>query len=193
MSSTRNESRTKPWPKTTCRNAGSPWASSRSASHGASTSSTTPSRGYPFGPIRDDLLDRRPVSRADARGFKPFLITRIGVRGNPQPPQPQHVMQMPVLLGPSRASSRCVVVRQELLMKPGRQDTQDLDRVVRVVVIHGLRRHTTIIAHRRRIRGNTLRTAHLVHGQRHACRDDREHRARLGEQMWRRAEPRGRA
>ena len=51
--------------------------------------------------------------------------------GRGQPPQPQHVVQLPVsayLAGCPRG--RTVVLAQELVMKPRGQYTQDLDRVV---------------------------------------------------------------
>ena len=52
-------------------------------------------------------------------------------------------MQLPVsadLTG--RASGRPVVLAEELVMKPDRQQAQDLDRVVGIQLVHGLSAHT---------------------------------------------------
>ncbi|MGO9783594.1 MAG: hypothetical protein ACLPKE_01400 [Streptosporangiaceae bacterium] len=54
---------------------------------------------------------------------------------------------MPVLLRPPGARDGSVILGQELLMEPGRQDAEDFHRVVRVMVIRWLRRRVTIIFH----------------------------------------------
>ena len=60
-----------------------------------------------------------------------------------QPPQPQYVVQLPVsadLAG--RPRGRPVVLAQELVMKPYRQHSQDLDRVVGIKLVYRLTAHT---------------------------------------------------
>jgi len=52
-------------------------------------------------------------------------------------------MQLVVLLGPPSARSGRVIVRQELLVVAAGQDTHDLHRVVRIVILHRLRAHVT--------------------------------------------------
>lgn len=65
--------------------------------------------------------------------------------GRGQPPQPQHVVQLPVsayLTG--RPRGRPVVLAQELVMKPCGQYTQDLDRVVGINLMYRLSAHTPV-------------------------------------------------
>jgi hypothetical protein len=72
----------------------------------------------------------------------PGLITRIGERDRAEPPQPQQLVQLPVLLGPPGIRHGGVILGQELLVEPSRQPPKDLHRVVRVTVIDRQRRHT---------------------------------------------------
>jgi hypothetical protein len=66
---------------------------------------------------------------------------RIGSRD--QPPAPQQIVQLPVSVHlPGRLRRRLVILSQELIMEPLRQDTQDVDRVIRVGLVHRLRAHT---------------------------------------------------
>ena len=53
------------------------------------------------------------------------------------------MMQLPVLLGPPSICHGRVIIRQELLVKPTRQDSKNLHWVIRIVVIDRLRCHSS--------------------------------------------------
>jgi hypothetical protein len=89
-------------------------------------------------------------------GRQPGLEPWVRVGGGAQTPQPEQVMKLPVVLRPSGASRGGVVLGQELLMELGRQDAQDLNRIIRVFVVHRLGRHAPIIPHPGQEYGGTL-------------------------------------
>ena len=99
-----------------------------------------------LGPAGNNLLDRcgafhAPRTYGVAHVLEHGFISGLGVRDSAQPPQPQQVVQLPVLLRSPGTIHRDLVLRQELLMKPGRQNMQDLNRVIRAVLVQRLRTH----------------------------------------------------
>jgi hypothetical protein len=65
---------------------------------------------------------------------------RVGLSHRGQPPQPQHIMQLPV---PAYLPGRTVIFAQELIMEPCRKYPQDLYRIIRIRLMHWLRTHIT--------------------------------------------------
>jgi hypothetical protein len=104
------------------------------------------------GPAWHDLLDGRALAPPGGyrirNGREPGGESRIGVGGSAQPPQPQQMMQLVLVLWPPGAGHGSVVLSQELLMERGGQDAQDLDRVVRVILSRRLCRHLCILSQR---------------------------------------------
>jgi hypothetical protein len=78
-------------------------------------------------------------------GLQSGLIAWIGAGGGAQPPQPQQVMQLAVVLWAAGVRYRGVVLGEKLLVEPAGLDAQDLDRVVRVVLMRRLCRHASIL------------------------------------------------
>jgi len=58
------------------------------------------------------------------------------------------VVQLAVVLRAAGVRYRGVVLGEELLVEPAGQDSQDLDRVVRVVFMHRLCSHASILPQR---------------------------------------------
>jgi hypothetical protein len=58
------------------------------------------------------------------------------------------MVKLAVVLRPPGTRYCSVVLSEELLVVPARQDSQDLDRVVRVVFMHRLCSHASILPQR---------------------------------------------
>lgn len=103
----------------------------------------------PIGPVRQDLLNGRPSSAPGMyrvlNGRQPGGEPRIGVRRCAQPPQPQQMMKLAVVLWPPGTRHGSVILSQELIMELCGQDAHDLDRVIRVIFTCRLCRHLSIV------------------------------------------------
>jgi hypothetical protein len=70
------------------------------------------------------------------RGRQPLFIPRTRVSDGPQPPQSQQLLQLTELLRTPRPFHGGCVLSQELRMVTLRQHGEDLDRVIRIVIIN---------------------------------------------------------
>jgi hypothetical protein len=69
-------------------------------------------------------------------GSQPLLIPWTGVSDGPQPPQSQQLLKPAELLQTPRPFHGGCVLSQELRMVALRQHAEDLDRVIRIMIIN---------------------------------------------------------
>ena len=77
-------------------------------------------------------------------GRQPLLIPGTGISDRPQPPRPQQFLQLTELLRPQRTLHRSRVLSQELRVITPRKHAEDLDRVIRIVLINRMRSHSPL-------------------------------------------------
>lgn len=100
------------------------------------------------GPARHGVLDRRRPLKAPGldrfpHGHQAPRESGIGMSGRSQPPQPQHIEQLPIPAHlPGRPGCRSVIIAQELVTEAGRQHTQDLHRIIWIRLMHRLGTHS---------------------------------------------------
>jgi hypothetical protein len=73
--------------------------------------------------------------------YQPLAVARAGVRLCPEPPQTQHLLQLVELLWASRAIYGSGILGAELCVVLLGEEVQDLDRVIGIAVVCGVRSH----------------------------------------------------
>jgi hypothetical protein len=75
---------------------------------------------------------------------QPFLIPRTAVSDGPQPPQSQQLLELTELLRTPRPFHGGCVLSQELRMVTLREYGEDLNRVIRIMIINWMRSHSPL-------------------------------------------------